>query len=336
MIGCTLTVSLKAICRNYRALDAMTGAHVKTSAVVKADAYGCGAAKVSQALYAEGARTFYVAYLQEAIDLRKALPPQAEILYFNGTDAREAAHHNVTPVINTPRQMEDVQAGQAIAVQMDSGMTRVGFDAFPQIPTDVTCTRVLSHLACADTPSHPQNAQQRETFVAQTKGLDIPRSLAATGGILLGEAYHFDESRPGIGLYGCAPYMMAEPVVTLTAPVLQTRFVQKGTPVGYGASWIAPRDTIVATLPLGYADGIVRSSGNQAFVWAQGKHLPVIGRVSMDLITVDVTSANLYEGDQVEIFGPHIAVDDWAEQAGTIGYEFLTALGTRYQREYIL
>jgi alanine racemase len=182
------------------------------------------------------------------------------------------------------------------------------------------------------------NATQHHKFIEQTNDLTIPRSLAATGGILLGENYHFDEVRPGIGLYGCAPFAKAQPVVTLEAPVLQTRFIKKGTSVGYSASWTAQRDTIVATLQLGYADGIIRSASSTghttAFVWAKGQKLPVVGRISMDLITIDATDANLNEGDMVEVFGKHIKIDDWATHAGTIGYEFLTSLGTRYKKNY--
>jgi alanine racemase len=332
---CTLTIDLKAICQNYHTLSALSGEHTQTAAVVKADAYGCGVEQVAPALYETGVRIFYVAQLDEAIKLTAIVPNDASVFYFNGNHAEEAFYYNAIPVINTPKQLEAIGEGQKFALHANSGITRLGFEVLPEISKSMACVKILSHLACSDEPENPYNEQQRLKFIEQTQCFNVPRSLSATGGILLGEAYHFDEVRPGIGLYGCAPFAEAKPVATLVAPILQIRTIQKGTPVGYGTSWTAERETRVATLPLGYADGIVRSASNKGFVFAEGKRLPVIGRISMDLITIDATETTLEEGDSVEIFGKTIKIDEWATHAGTIGYEFLTSLGTRYQREYI-
>lgn len=333
-----LTIDLEAICQNYHTLDAMSQTSTETAAVVKANAYGCGIKHVALALYNAGVRTFYVAQLEEAIELRQILVNchSVTVSYFNGMNAAEAYHYNVIPVLSTHSQLSATHAGQRISIHLNSGMTRLGFDEMPDLHKyDVKCETILSHLACADIPEHALNKEQYQQFVRMTRNTTIKTSLAATGGILLGDAYHFDQTRPGIGLYGCAPFAKAVPVVTLNVPVIQIRTIKKGTPVGYGASWTAARTSRIATLPLGYADGIIRSAGNKAaFIWARGKKLPVIGRVSMDLITVDATDSDLTEGAFVEVFGHNISIDEWATQAGTIGYEFLTSLGRRYKRRY--
>ena len=177
-------------------------------------------------------------------------------------------------------------------------------------------------------------SRQLKTFHDMTDGLNVPRSLAATGGILLGRDYHFDMTRPGIGLYGGLPFMDAQPVVTLDVPVIQVREVSTGHPVGYGCAWTAPRPSQVATIAAGYADGLIRALGNGATLTHEGRRLPVIGRVSMDLITVDVTSlAEVPE--HLQLIGGHQSVDTVAGFAGTIGYEVLTALGARYDRVYV-
>jgi alanine racemase len=190
---------------------------------------------------------------------------------------------------------------------------------------------LLSHLACADEPGHPLNAEQLDNFLRMTEGTGLPRSLSATGGILLGPAYHFDLTRPGIGLYGAAPFVNAAPVVGLTLPVIQTRMVRPGEPVGYSCTWVAKRPSLIATVAAGYADGVLRSLSNRATVFAGDVPCPVVGRVSMDLITVDVT--HLTDVPEVlELMGPHQSVDDLAEVAGTNAYEILTRMAPRLTR----
>jgi alanine racemase len=167
-----------------------------------------------------------------------------------------------------------------------------------------------------------------------TDGTNVPRSLSATGGILLGPDYHFDVVRPGIGLYGAAPFTAGAPAVRLDLPVVQVRELQTGEVVGYGNSWQAARPSRVATLSAGYADGLPRTLSHKAVFWHDNLPCPLIGRVSMDLITVDVTDLP-EDPDYLTLIGPHQSVDDLATQAGTIGYEILTSLGPRYARRYL-
>jgi alanine racemase len=192
---------------------------------------------------------------------------------------------------------------------------------------------LMSHLACADEPEHPANEAQLRVFHEMTDGTGVPRSLAATGGILLGKRWHFDLTRPGIGLYGGLPYTAALPVAMLSLPVIQTRVVEPGEAVGYGNTWVAERTSVVATVAAGYADGLPRTLSNAAQLWDGEVPCPVVGRVSMDAITVDVT--HLPDVPKaLEIIGPNQTVDALADCAGTIGYELLTALGRRYSRSY--
>ncbi|MEM8801743.1 MAG: alanine racemase C-terminal domain-containing protein, partial [Pseudomonadota bacterium] len=192
---------------------------------------------------------------------------------------------------------------------------------------------VMSHLACADEPDHPMNAKQLRVFKDLTDGVAKRRSLAATGGTLLGQEFHFDLTRPGIGLYGGAPFTDATPVVQLDLPVIQTRTVQPFETVGYGNAWTAKIESRIATVAAGYADGLIRAMGGGAMLFAADTPCQVVGRVSMDLITVDVTHLEDVP-DTLSILGPHQGVDAVADAAGTIGYEILTSLGQRYRRSY--
>ncbi|MGF1550881.1 MAG: alanine racemase [Paracoccaceae bacterium] len=339
-----LHVDLDAIAANWRALDALSAPSVETAAVVKADAYGLGQAMVAPVLLRAGARTFYVAMPFEGARLREILGDEAVIYVLSGYVPGDRHHFeraSLRPVLNSLRQGNDwFQHGPAglAAVQVDSGMNRLGleraeFAALGPLPD--TAVMVMSHLACADEPTHGQNAAQRAAFATMTDGLDRRRSLAATGGILLGEGFHHDETRPGIGLYGGFPFEAAEPVVTLTAPIIQIREVRPGEAVGYGATWSPRTPARVATVSLGYADGLIRATSNRARASLAGQRLPYAGRVSMDLVCLDVTHcAEAVEGASVEIIGPDAPLDTVAEAAGTIGYELLVALGGRYQRSY--
>jgi alanine racemase len=195
---------------------------------------------------------------------------------------------------------------------------------------------VMSHLACADDPAHAQNPAQLAEFARLTKTLrDLPRSLAATSGTLLDADYHFDMTRIGIGLYGGWPFTAGRPAVTLHLPILQIRDLAPGETVGYGAAWTAQRPSRIATLSSGYADGLIRAMGGGGAGYIDGQPLPFAGRVSMDLITLDVTDCPAARpGAMVEILGSHQTIDDLARAAGTIGHEILTSLGRRYQRRY--
>ncbi len=350
----TLTIHTAAIAENWRRLAALAEP-AECAAVVKADAYGLGAAVVAPALRAAGARTFFTALAEEALALRDILGDGPAIYCFNGAtaeDARDLAAAAVRPVLNSPAQVAAFRAEARAtplpcALQLDSGMNRLGMEAdelagllddpaaFDGLAPDLA----ISHLACADDPADPMNRAQLQAFEAMTahpRLARLRRSLAATGGTLLGPAWRFDMVRPGVGLYGGHPFREAERVVDLDAPVIQLRDVAKGEAVGYGGAWVADAPARVATIAAGYADGLIRAMGGRARVFHEGRALPVIGRVSMDLMTLDATEApDLAPGDMVSLLGPGQGVDALAAAAGTIGYEILTALGARYARRCV-
>lgn len=340
MSTATLNIDLEAIADNWRALANI--AQVETAAVVKANGYGLDAGRVGRHLAAAGARQFFVAVAEEGVTLRRAIGSGPKISIFSGHmagDAEAISGANLTPIINSVDQMlRHVEAlpGHPFGLQLDTGMNRLGMEptewsALRDIALAQNPTLIMSHLACADDPSHPMNEIQRTAFDDMTQGLDVPRSLSATGGILMGQDYHYDLVRPGIGLYGGLPFEDAKPVVTLDIPVIQIREVAVGETVGYSNAWTAKVHSKVATISAGYADGLIRAMGTKATVHANGVTVPVIGRVSMDLITVDVTSLSKMP-DTVQLLGAYQTVEDLAEFAGTIGYEILTNLGARYNR----
>ncbi|WP_112323374.1 alanine racemase [Oceanibium sediminis] len=342
MLRPTLTIDLGAIAANWTALNRLGS--VETGAVVKADAYGLGIAPVARALATAGARTFFVATLDEAVALRSVIGQAPVIYVFSGymPGAGPAVKQaGLRPLLNSPEQVAAYRAahpGAPCGLQLDSGMNRLGLEAEDLAALDLTgmeLSLVMSHLACADAPEHPQNAAQRSAFEQMTAGLPgIPRSLAATGGALLGPSYHFDMTRPGVGLFGGAPFTAARPVVQLEIPVIQTRTVRRGESVGYGAAWVAERDSRVATLAVGYADGLIRAMSGGVSLFAGDRRCPAIGRISMDLLAADVTDLPTAP-DSLFLLNDLQGVDDLADAAGTIGYEILTSLGARYERVYI-
>ena len=344
MATATLTIDLDAIAANWRALDRLSGAGVQTAAVVKADGYGLGVTRVARALANAGARRFFVACAEEGAAVRQALGqgPQIAVLTGHMAGDTEMIHDlDLTPMLNSLEQITrhlEALPGHPFGVQLDTGMNRLGVEmlewqAVAPILIDTGPELLMSHLACADEPDHPANEAQLKAFHAMTDGTGLPRSLAATGGILLGSRYHFDLTRPGVGLFGGRPYDAAIPAVTLTLPVIQTREVEVGEAVGYGGTWTATRPSIIATVAGGYADGLPRSLSGRATLWDGDIPCPLVGRVSMDLITVDIT--DLPETPrELDIIGPNQGVDALADLAGTIGYELLTALGQRYTRRY--
>ncbi len=345
MPGGLLTIDLGAIVENWRALDAKTAKTVETGAVVKADAYGLGVAPVGRALQNAGVKTFFVALAAEGVALRQAIGPASRIFIFSGYMRGDESAFNefdLTPLLNSAdhaARFLEARPGEACGLQLDSGMNRLGMEAdeLTSVMAQISAlnpTLIMSHLACADEPDHSQNAAQLTTFNAMTVSLpESRRSFSATGGILLGPAYHMDITRPGIGLYGGDPFAGARPVVTLSLPIIQTRYVEVGESVGYGATWIAKRRSVIATVTGGYADGLIRAIGPNASLYAGDVACPIVGRVSMDLITVDVTDlANV--PTSLDILNAKQTVDVLAETAGTIGYEILTSLGNRYQRVY--
>lgn len=341
----TLTIDLDALAANWRALDALSDGGCQTAAVIKADGYGLGAGRVARALAKAGARRFFVAMAEEGAAVRSALGDGPEIGVFAGHMAGDAAliaGQGLTPMLNSVDQITrhlEALPGHPFGIQLDTGMNRLGLKAAEwvavrEVVLAARPTLVTSHLACADEPDHPMNAEQLARFRAMTEGCGLPRSFAATGGILLGPDYHFDLTRPGVGLYGSAPFAEARPVLRLSLPVIQTQELEPGETVGYAAAWTAAAPTRTVTVAGGYADGLIRAMSGRAQLWAGEVPCPVLGRVSMDLIVADVTHlAELPEA--LDILGPQQTVDDLADAAGTIGYEILTSLGNRYARRYI-
>ena len=287
-----LTIDLDAIVANWRTLDAMTEG--ETAAVVKADAYGLGLTRVARALARAGARSFFVAVAEEGAALREALGPGPTIYVFSGHmrgDADMIGDMDLVPMINSLDQLiRHVEAlpDQPFGIQLDSGMNRLGMEpaewaAVRDVALAGDVRLVMSHLACSDEPGHPQNTLQLTAFREMVAGVDAPKSLSATGGILLGPYYHFDVTRPGIGLYGGLPFSEAEPVVRLSLPVIQVRDVMPGETVGYGCTWGTSQPARIATVSGGYADGLIRQMGNVARLWTKGTSCALAGRVSAPL-----------------------------------------------------
>lgn len=349
-----LTIDLGAVAANWRALDAMTAC--ETAAVVKADGYGLGAAEVGRALFGAGARSFFVALAEEGAALREALGAEARIFVFTGLmpgDEALVRDRRLIPLISSARQLEraralakDAGGSLPIGVQIDSGMNRLGFEA-PELAEALApagalkgldIALVASHLACADEPGHALNAAQADVFAraAAHPALGVAqKSLAATGGLLLGPEFHHDMTRPGIGLYGGLPFKAARPVVTVESPIIQIRDVAPGEIVGYGAEYTAGEPRRIATLSLGYADGLSRALSAGFIAHLGNAALKSAGRISMDLITLDVTGCDAArEGAMVTLLGEDQTIDDIASLAGTIGYEILTSLGSRFERRY--
>ena len=347
MAGPRLQIDLDALVANWRMFQ-RRAAPACAAAVVKANAYGLGAEAVAGALSKAGCSRFYVAWPSEGAALRRHLGVAPEINVFHGPtpDTMDLFQmHHLAPVLNHLEQIDLWVTGnispRAASVHVDVGMNRLGLSqahwaaAAKMLPKPV---RIVGHLACGDEDS-PLNAAQLETFEQASKHWPgIPRSLSATGGSYLGKPYHFDEVRPGIGLYGGGPTPAEgsppHTVVTLTAPVLQVRDIKKGTTVGYGATWTADADKTLATVGLGYADGFLRSASNRGMAFVQGQKRPIVGRVSMDLIVVDASGLSLFPGDEIEFLGPNMPLVEVAGAMGTIDYEILTRLGSRLERSY--
>ncbi|MGB1154508.1 MAG: alanine racemase [Paracoccaceae bacterium] len=342
MSTATLTIDLMSIRANWRALSALSAG--VTGAVVKANGYGLDAARVSRALAQEGARHFFVAVAEEGAVVRRALGPGPKIYVFSGhmeNDTSLIREHQLTPMINSVDQLlrhVDAMPNVEFGVQLDSGMNRLGLEpaewqAVRDLVLRLKPEILMSHLACADDPQHTMNAQQLREFRDMTDGLNVPRSLAATGGILLGNSYHFELTRPGVGLYGGAPFETAQSVVSLDVPVIQVRDVDTGETVGYSNTWTAPTPRKIATVSAGYADGIMRNLGPNLSLYSDRVACPVVGRISMDLIGVDITLL-ADTPSSLQLLNSLQSIDDLATAAETIGYEVLTSLGSRYQRRY--
>jgi alanine racemase len=359
-----IAVDLAQLRANWKALAAHV-APAECGAVVKANAYGVGAHRVVPALFEAGCRSFFVATLDEATKVRP-LAPGAAIYVLDGLlphTARELARLGAVPVLTS---LEEVRTWASLArerssappaaLHVDTGLNRLGMSAAdasvlardPVLLRRLGVSLVMSHLACADTPAHPMNREQLDTFTRVHASFPATRaSLAASDGLLLGPDYHFDLVRPGYALYGgqAAPGRTAPvaPVVRVSAMILQVQEVAAGARVGYAASYRAASSRRIATIAAGYADGVFRhaSASNDApggVVAIGGRLAPIVGRVSMDLITVDVTDLGGPEpkrGDWADLVSPELPLEAVGVAAGSIGYEVLTRLGPRFHRIYL-
>lgn len=364
----TLDIDLAALVENWRDLVRLSRP-ARTSAVVKADAYGCGLGPVVEALYGAGCRDFFTATAEEACKARP-LAPEARIFVLNGIypGIEEAFRaKDLVPVLASSEQVALWAADCAengdhpAALQVDTGMNRLGLTPREAMELAGDVTRpvgfspvlIMSHLACADEPDHDMNARQRESFRQVTPAFEgIESSLCNSAGIFLGGDFLCDLTRPGIAIYGgacrgCGPNPM-RPVVTARARILQIGDANAGESVSYGAAERLARPTRIATCAVGYADGYLRSHSGAGVPLRQtgcphphgfiaGQRVPVLGRITMDLTMFDITdlpARAVRPGDFIELFGPNIPVDEVARAAGTIGYELLATMGRRYRRRY--
>lgn len=347
----TLRVDLDALARNYRLLRERAKP-AECAAVVKANAYGLGVERVARRLLNEGCRRFFVATFAEAKELR-GVAPEAEIGVFEGALASTAdalAQIEARPVLNSLEQIERWRGKGRALLHLDTGMNRLGLSAADvaalaerrELLESLELDFVMTHLACADEPGHPLNSEQLVRFERMRALWPGARtSIGNSAGTLLDAEHRGDLARPGIALYGGNPFTSRtnpmETVATLTAPILQLRDIADPATVGYGATYVATPPAHIAVLGIGYADGYPRNLGNAGTAAVRGKRVPVVGRVSMDLLAVDVGGLPrdaVRVGDAVELIGPTVGVDEVAAAAGTISYEILTGMGRRLVREY--
>ena len=360
-----LRIDLGALADNWREL-ARRAAPGRCAAVVKANAYGIGLSEAAPALWTAGARVFFVAHLNEGIAARRVLPAEGAIYVLNGLESgaepKDYAEHRLAPVIGGEEELKRWSAFAAqrsrpspCALHLDTGMNRLGFDSLTRLRAAMAthgaasgAELLMSHFVSSEIPGDPINQAQIELFEAARAAFpSLPASLANSSGMFLNSRPIYDLARPGYALYGGNPTPGGpnpmRPVVTLTAAIQQTRSIEAGMTCGYNAQWTAKRPTQLATLLIGYADGLPRGAGATdsrpgAEVAVAGRQAPLVGRVSMDLTIVDVTDLPeeaVRVGDPVELFGGSIDLDDFASRSGTIGYHLLTSLGPRYQREYV-
>ncbi|MBE8191108.1 MAG: alanine racemase [Alphaproteobacteria bacterium] len=356
-----LTIDLSALASNYKTMCAKTTSEAKDksvsiAAVVKADAYGLGLEAVAPALSKAGCVDFFVAQISEALQLRGLLP-DATIYVLNGLGDTPAifTKNNLIPCLINIEQIKLWQkAGDnPAALMLDIGFNRLGLAATDllDLASDPTLFEgwqlkmIIGHLACSDDPDHPMNRAQAETFRDACATLpDAPKSLANSGGVLLGADYHFDMARCGIALYGGMEADGIKPVATLTAPLLQIRQIVQGESVGYSASFTASHDMQIGIIALGYGDGIPHRFGTKAQavpLWLAEQAVPIIGKISMDTLAVNLTNLPLSGhlppqiGDMVEVFGTHNPLPHLAKAGDTTAYELLTRLGKRTKRLYV-
>jgi alanine racemase len=355
-----IIVDLAAVAHNYRTVKSRLKTGTTCAAVLKANAYGMGVRDVALRLYQEGCRHFFVAHLSEGIELKSIINEDAFVYVLNGLrtgDEDYYDHFDLIPVLGDPFQIrvwnsycERKQKCLKAVLHFDTGMTRTGLSSravqnlgFLQVSNmEIVC--VMSHLVCAYQPAHPMNEAQRATFDTLRARFPFAKaSLANSGGSTLGKQYHFDMVRPGLALTGCHTVAIngdykLKPAIKAYAQIMQINEIAAGDSIGYDATFVTSRASRIATLGVGYADGYLRNLSNKGEVYFDGQKLPVVGRISMDLLTIDITdveSDKIQIGDWVELFGDNILIHEVAEKAGTVSWELLTLLGTRFERFYI-
>ena len=357
-----LSIDLDAIAANYALLSEKSPGAL-CAAVVKADAYGLGIEPVAKKLAQEGCQHFFVAQLSEAIALRKSLDRASReiaIYVLNGPGQgteKSFDTHRVIPVLNSLQQIalwssyaRTRDVAQPALLHIDTGMSRLGLTGqdVEKLATDPDLLHgldirfIVSHLACAEQREHPMNRRQQRTFDDLRARLPAsPASLANSSGIFQGPLFHYDLVRPGASIFGLAP-MAGESnpmrqVVNLKGRILQIRVIDTDMTVGYGATHRVIRPSRIATVAVGYGDGYPRQLSNRGHGYIDGALVPVVGRVSMDLTTFDVSDvpeAAARPGMMLELLNDKYTLDDMAREADTIGYEILTNLGSRYHRVY--
>ena len=356
-----LEINLKALLKNYKLIKKNLKSTTECAATVKADAYGIGATKVAKSLIAHGCKTFFAAHLSESVELRK-ISKKIKIFCYHGIDEknyREFIKFNIIPIANSIDQINLINKlnkkkkfNRGIAVHFDTGMSRLGLDEnetsqfisskikYNSLKIDL----IMSHLACGDQIKHSMNNKQLNKFKIIRR--HFPRSMASlanSAGIFINKKYHFDLVRPGIALYGGSPFINSKinfhHVVNLKAKVIQIRNIKKNDTIGYGGTFKAKKNMYIGTIAVGYADGLNRKFSNNMKVYLGNKPLKVLGRVSMDLMTIDLTpiyttkmhSKSIY----VDVINKYNNINVLSDKINTIPYEILTSLGNRYKRKYI-
>ena len=356
-----LEINLKALSSNFKVLKKKLNKNIECAATVKANAYGIGDKAVIKSLIKSGCRSYFVAHLSEAVRLRE-YSKKIKVYCYHGIgikNYREFLKYNIIPIANTLQQVLMVNAlnlknkfNKDIAIHFDTGMSRLGLDVNEtewliknkDKISSIKVELIMSHLACADQPRNPMNEKQYKKFIAIRKEFKKSKaSLSNSAGIFLNKKYHFDLVRPGIALYGGNPFINKKiklsNVVNLKAKIIQTRKLQKGDTVGYGATFKAKKDMLVGTIAIGYADGISRKFSNNMHVFLENKSLKVLGRISMDLITIDISPFPEIKISKkityVDILSKSNNINIISKNIDTISYEILTSLGGRYKIKYI-
>lgn len=338
-----LIIDLQVIVDNFHVVAQQTQPS-KIYPVVKANAYGLGMAKIAPTLSEAGAEGFFVAHLQEGIELRAIIPRKPIYVFYGLLPGQEADFkaHNLIPVLNTTHQLNTwSKTNLDGALHIDTGLNRLGLslEDLPEAQQYKDRIKlIMSHLACSDEPNHPHNAFQLKNFQEKTQAFSCPKSLAASGGAFLSKDYHFDIIRPGISLYGGNPHPekpspVKNPVMWATK-ILQVKYIKSGDKVGYGCTFEAPHNMTIGILAHGYADGYLRSASSRGECMYKDNKCSVLGRISMDLIAVDLTNTDAKEGEWVELIGEGISLDKLADFMRTISYEVITSLHARAKLVY--